>query len=152
MYAAAFLPAPGESAGELSAKFPGSTLGDALDPVTYTLPDGTRGTDLSIKAGSFHHQFAADVPADQAALMAATQRPITQAALDEKATSAAWKTTPSWDIITTQDLNIPPAAQKFMARRAHAHVTVVKSSHAVSVSHPAVVTEVIEQAARATVK
>ncbi|GHH87635.1 alpha/beta hydrolase [Streptomyces sulfonofaciens] len=150
VYAAAFLPAAGESAGELSGKFPGSTLGAALDPVPYTLPDGAEGTDLYIRADKFRHQFAADVPANQAALMAATQRPVTQAALDEKATSAAWRTKPSWDLITTRDLNIPVAAQEFMAERAHAHVTKVDSSHAVAVSHPDTVTRVIEQAARAT--
>jgi pimeloyl-ACP methyl ester carboxylesterase len=152
VYAAAFLPAPGESASGLTGQFPGSTLGAAVEPVPYTLPDGTEGTDLYIKKDAFHHQFAADVPRNQADLMAATQRPITQAALDEKATSAAWKTTPSWDIITTQDLNIPQAAQEFMAKRAHAHVTEVKSSHAVPVSHPGVVTRVIEEAARATAR
>jgi pimeloyl-ACP methyl ester carboxylesterase len=152
VYAAAFLPAPGESASGLTGQFPGSTLGAAVEPVPYTLPDGTEGTDLYIKRDAFHHQFAADVPRNQADLMAATQRPITQAALDEKATSAAWKTTPAWDIITTQDLNIPQAAQEFMAKRARAHVTEVKSSHAVAVSHPGVVTRVIEEAARATAR
>jgi pimeloyl-ACP methyl ester carboxylesterase len=152
VYAAALIPAAGESAGELIAKFPGSTLGDALDPVPYTLPDGTKGTDISIRTDKFRSQFAADVPADEAALMAATQRPITQAALDEKETSPAWQTKPSWDVITTEDPNIPLAAQEFMAKRAHAHITEVKSSHAVAVSHPDVVTRVIEQAARATVK
>ncbi|MCF3964406.1 alpha/beta fold hydrolase [Streptomyces fuscigenes] len=152
VYAAAFLPAPGESAGGLTAKFPGSTLGDAVEPVPYTLPDGGKGTDLYIKRDLFRGQFAADVPRNEADLMAATQRPITQAALDEKATSAAWKTVPSWDIVTTKDLNIPRAAQEFMAKRAHAHITEVASSHAVSVSHPDVVTRVVEQAARATAR
>lgn len=150
VYVAAFLPDVGESALELTGKFPGSTLPDALDPVPYTLPDGTSGTDLYISVDKFHHQFAADVPADTSALMAATQRPIAQAALEEKATVAAWKTVPSWDVVTTQDLNIPPAAQLFMAERAHAHVTEARASHAVAVSHPDLVARVIEQAARAT--
>jgi pimeloyl-ACP methyl ester carboxylesterase len=150
VYVAAFLPAPGETALGLTGEFPGSTLSDALDPVTYTQPDGTAGTDLYIQPAKFRHQFAADVPADTAALMAATQRPIAQSALEEKQTGAAWKTTPSWDVITTQDLNIPPAAQRFMAERAHAHVTEVAASHSVAVSHPGTVTDVIEQAAHAT--
>ncbi|MFJ6073978.1 alpha/beta fold hydrolase [Streptomyces sp. NPDC093065] len=150
VYVAAFLPAPGESALELTNKFPGSTLPDALDPAPYTLPDGTTGTDLYIQQDKFRHQFAADVPRNEAALAAAGQRPIAQAALEEKATTAAWKTIPAWDVITTQDLNIPPAVQRFMAHRAHAHTTEVAASHSVAVSHPRTVAHVIEQAARAT--
>jgi pimeloyl-ACP methyl ester carboxylesterase len=152
VYIAAFLPAPGESALELTDKFPGSTLSGAVDPVPFTLPDGTTGTDLYIKADQYRHQFAADVPAGTAAVMAATQRPVAQAALEEKATQAAWQTKPTWDLITTQDLNIPVAAQRFMAERAHAHTTEIRASHAVAVSHPDAVANVIEQAARETAK
>ncbi|MFB7505899.1 MULTISPECIES: alpha/beta fold hydrolase [Streptomyces] len=152
VYVAAFLPAPGESALELTNKYPGSTLPATLDPVTYKQPDGTTATDLYIQQDKFHHQFAADVPAAQAALMAAEQRPIAQAALEEKATSAAWKTTPSWDIVTTRDLNIPAAVQRYMAKRAHAHTTEVAASHSVAVSHPRLVADVIERAARTTVR
>ncbi|MBU3868176.1 alpha/beta hydrolase [Streptomyces sp. 4503] len=150
VYVAAFLPAPGETALELTNKYAGSTLPDALDPVPFTAADGTKGTDLYIQQDKFRHQFAADVPRNEAALAAVTQRPIAQAALEEKATVAAWKTIPSWDIVTTQDLNIPAAAQRFMAERAHAHTTEVAASHSVAVSHPGVVTRVIEQASRAT--
>ncbi|MFJ7497310.1 alpha/beta fold hydrolase [Streptomyces sp. NPDC097727] len=150
VYVAAFLPAPGETALELTNKFPGSTLPEALDPVPVTNPDGTQGTDLYIKQDKFRHQFAADVPRNQAALAAAGQRPIAQAALEEKATKAAWKNIPSWDIVTTEDLNIPLAAQRFMAERAGAHVTEVDASHSVAVSHPGVVARVIQEAARVT--
>ncbi|GGM23121.1 alpha/beta hydrolase [Streptomyces fumigatiscleroticus] len=152
VYVAAFLPAPGESALELTNKYPGSTLPDALDPATYQQADGSTATDLYIQQDKFRHQFAADVPAKQAALMAAGQRPIAQSALEEKATTAAWKTKPSWDIVTTQDLNIPAAVQRFMAKRAHAHTTEVAASHSVAVSHPHLVADVIERAARATVR
>ncbi|MFF4355080.1 alpha/beta fold hydrolase [Streptomyces sp. NPDC001530] len=152
VYVAAFLPAPGESALELTNKYPGSTLPDALDPVTYQQADGSTATDLYIQQDKFRHQFAADVPAQQAALMAAEQRPIAQAALEEKATTAAWKTKPSWDIVTTRDLNIPAAVQRFMAKRAHAHTTEVAASHSVAVSHPHLVADVIERAAHATVR
>ncbi|MER6981914.1 alpha/beta fold hydrolase [Streptomyces carpinensis] len=152
VYVAAFLPAPGESALELTTKYPGSTLPDALDPVTYRQADGSSATDLYIQQDKFRHQFAADVPTDQAALMAAEQRPIAQSALEEKSTSAAWKTIPSWDIVTTRDLNIPAAVQRFMAERAHAHTTEIAASHSVAVSHPHAVTDVIERAAHATVR
>ncbi|MFE1886943.1 alpha/beta fold hydrolase, partial [Streptomyces diastatochromogenes] len=149
VYVAAFLPAPGESALGLTNKYPGSTLADALDPVPCTDADGTTGTDLYIKQDKFRHQFAADVPANQAALMAATQRPIAQAALEEKATGAAWRNKPTWDIVTTQDLNIPASVQRFMARRAHAHTIEVAASHSVALSHPRLVADVIEKAAQA---
>ncbi|WP_245194654.1 alpha/beta fold hydrolase [Kitasatospora phosalacinea] len=150
VYVAAFLPAPGETALGLTGEFPGSTLGDTLDPVTYALPGGAPTTDLYIRADAFRHQFAGDVPAGRAALMAATQRPIAQSALLEPATVAAWQEKPSWDVVTTEDLNIPVAAQRHMAQRAHAHVTEVAASHSVAVSRPRLVAEVIEEAARAT--
>ncbi|MFD8565709.1 alpha/beta fold hydrolase [Streptomyces sp. NPDC059639] len=150
VYVAAFLPAVGESALELTNKYPGSTLPDALDPVSVTLPDGTKGTDLYIQQDKFRHQFAADVSPAEAALAAAGQRPIAQSALEEKATVAAWKSIPSWDIVTTRDLNIPASVQRFMAERAHARTTEVAASHSVAVSHPGLVTRVIEEAARAT--
>ncbi|MFH9353121.1 alpha/beta fold hydrolase [Kitasatospora sp. NPDC017646] len=150
VYVAAFLPAPGESALQLTGQFPGSTLSGTLDAVPVTNADGSTGTDLYIQQDKFRAQFAADVPAERAALAAASQRPIAQAALTEKATAAAWRTVPTWDVITTEDLNIPAAAQRFMAERAHAHTTEVAASHSVAVSHPDVVAGVIEKAARAT--
>ncbi|MEU9075845.1 alpha/beta fold hydrolase [Kitasatospora sp. NPDC004745] len=152
VYVAAFLPAPGESALELTGKYPGSTLPDALDPVTYRQADGSTATDLYIRQDRFRQQFAADVPADRAALMAAAQRPVAQSALTEKATSAAWETKPSWAVVTTRDLNIPVAVQRFMAERAHARTTEVAASHSVAVSHPRLVADVIERAARATAR
>ncbi|WP_031031343.1 alpha/beta hydrolase [Streptomyces sp. NRRL WC-3725] len=152
VYIAAFLPEKGESALELSNKFPGSTLGENLNPVSFPLAGGGTGTDLYIKADKFHDQFAADVPRATTDLMAATQRPIAAGALEEKATGAAWKTIPSFDLVTTGDKNIPPAAQRFMAERAHAHTVEIDASHAVSVSRPAAVTRLIEQAARSTTR
>lgn len=148
VYVAAFAPAVGESAGELAGRFPGSSLGPALAP-PVPLADG--GKDLYIVQDKFHAQFAADVPAAQAALMAVGQRPITDAALHEPSTSAAWTTIPSWFIYGSADLNIPPAAQAFMAERAHARRTVLVNgaSHVVMVSHPAQVAALIEQAAQA---
>ncbi|MGQ5640938.1 MULTISPECIES: alpha/beta fold hydrolase [unclassified Streptomyces] len=152
VYIAAFAPDKGESTLELSDKFPGSTLASTLNSVPYPGSDGTPGTDLYIKADKFHDQFAADVPRSVTDLMAATQRPVAASALAEKATTTAWKAIPSWDLITTEDKNIPPAAQRFMAHRAHARTTEISASHAVSVSHPTAVTRIIEQAADATVR
>ncbi|MFD5281697.1 alpha/beta fold hydrolase [Streptomyces rubrogriseus] len=148
VYLAAFLPEKGESAVDLSGRFPGSTLGEALRPVPVTNADGSQGTDLYIRNDKFRHQFAADVSRNKTDLMAVTQRPVTEAALAEGAGEPAWKTIPSWVLVATKDLNIPAQAQEFMARRAGAHTTEVRSSHAVSVSQPGKVTGVIEDAAR----
>ncbi|WP_327269618.1 alpha/beta hydrolase [Streptomyces sp. NBC_01218] len=145
VYIAAFLPDTGESSIGLTNKFPGSTLGEAVD---YTLPDGGRGADVYIKPELFRDQFAADVPVEKARLMAAGQRPIAAAALEEKSTQAAWKTIPSWSLVTTEDRNIPVAAQRYMSARAKARTTTIDASHAVSVSHPEAVTRIVEQAAR----
>lgn len=136
VYVGAFAPDHGESAFQLSTMFPGSTLGDAL--TAYPLASG--GDELAITREQFHHQFAADVPAGQAALMAATQRPVTQAALtDGLPTEApAWRQRPSWFVFGDQDLNIPVALQRFMADRAGAKgvTEVAGASHAISVSAP----------------
>ncbi|MFF4653816.1 alpha/beta fold hydrolase [Streptomyces sp. NPDC001380] len=152
VYIAAFAPAEGESAAELSGRFPGGTLGPTLTQVTVPAPGGTTATDLYIKQDRFRAQFAADVPAATAAAMAATQRPIAATALEDKATETAWRTIPSWDLVTLQDKNIPAAAQRFMAHRAHARTVAVNASHAVTVSHPGAVTRLIEQAAHATTR
>ena len=146
VYVAGFAPEPGESAADLSGRFPGSTLAPTLAP---PVPLGSGGKDLYIQQDKFHAQFAADVPAAEAKLMAATQRPITEAALHEPAASATWKTTPSWFIFGSLDKNIPEAAHSFMAQRAKAKETVdVKgASHVVMVSHPDAVVALIKKAA-----
>lgn len=145
VYVAGFAPDTGESSLSLSGKFPGSTLGNALLPVAQ--PNG--GQDLYIRSEKFHEQFAADVPAADANLMAATQRPVAKAALAEPSGTASWKAIPSYAIYGSADRNIPPAVMKFMAERAHAAKTVVikGASHALMVSHPHEVTALIEDAA-----
>jgi pimeloyl-ACP methyl ester carboxylesterase len=134
VYVAAFSPDAGESSLSLSSMLPGSTLGEALMPVT--LPDG--GIDLYIRPENFHTQFAADVPASVAELMAATQRPVTQAALAELSGKASWQTIPSYAIYGSADRIIPPAIMKLMAERARSVKTIVidGASHALMVSHP----------------
>ncbi|WP_433899598.1 alpha/beta fold hydrolase [Pseudomonas sp. PSE1(2024)] len=148
VYVSAFAPEAGETVAGLAGKFPGSTLGPTLAP-PVALADG--GKDLYIQQSKFHDQFAADVPAAQAALMAATQRPVTEAALNEQAGTPAWKHIPSWYIYGDKDKNIPPQAMAFMAKRAEAKaVEVVKgASHVVMVSNPAPVARLIEKAAAA---
>jgi pimeloyl-ACP methyl ester carboxylesterase len=143
---AGFAPDEGESAVELAARFPGSTLGAALEPVP--LSDGT--ADLYIHPDRFHHQFCADVPATQAALMGATQRPARDVALTGPSGPPAWRGIPSWFVIAGEDQNIPAEAQRMMARRAEA-VDVVEvdgASHAIAVSQPDVVTATIHAACK----
>nr|WP_064696939.1 alpha/beta hydrolase [Rhizobium aegyptiacum] len=149
VYVAAFAPDAGETAVDLSNKFPGSTLAPTLAP-PVDLPDG--GHDLYIQQAKFRNQFAADVPKAEAKLMAAGQRPITEAALKEPAGAPAWKEKPSWFVYGDADKNIPPAAQAWVAKRAGSRQTVVVkgASHVVMVSHPDTVARLIEKAAVAT--
>ena len=146
VYVDAFAPDHGETAFDLSGKFPGSTLGEALN--AYPVASG--GNELAIKPELFHHQFCGDVSAEQAALMAATQRPVTQAALTDALPTEkpAWTTTPSWFVISDQDLNIPVAAHRYFAERAGSRGTreVAGGSHALSVSQPAAVAATILEA------
>lgn len=148
VYVAAFAPDAGESAAQLAGKFPGSSLAPTLAaPVPLT----GGGKDLYIQQDKFPAQFAADVPTAQATLMAATQRPITEAALTEAQRHAAWKDIPAWFIYGGQDKNIPPQSLEFMAARAHSRETVVVdgASHVVMVSNPGPVAKLIEDAAAA---
>jgi pimeloyl-ACP methyl ester carboxylesterase len=150
VYACGFAPEPGESAFSLAGMFPGSTLGDALRPVPRS--DGT--TDLYITTERFHEQFCADVPAPQAARMAATQRPVTQEALTEPSGERPlWREVPSRFVIGEEDRNIPAALQHYMAKRAGAHRTleIPGASHAITVSHPEAVAHQILDAAAVAV-
>ncbi|HET6703991.1 alpha/beta hydrolase [Amycolatopsis sp.] len=143
VYVCAFAPEHGESALQLSAKFPGSTLGETLT----VYPVATGGNEFAIRPDAFHHQFAADVPAAEAAVMAATQRPVTEAALTEGLPTAtpAWRSVPSWFVFGDQDLNIPVALHRYLAERADAKSVreVAGGSHALTASDPAAVTAAI---------
>ncbi len=146
VYVAAFAPDHGENALQLTAQFPGSTLGETVRP--YPLGDGTN--DLLVDRELFPQQFAADVPVAEAAVQALTQRPIRDFALGEPqpAGTPAWKSLPSWFVFGDADKNIPVEGLRFMADRAEA-VTITEvpgASHSVMVSQPDQVTNVILQA------
>lgn len=149
VYVCAFAPQQGESAFDLSNKFPGGTLGDALN----AYPLSTGGQDFAIRPDAFHHQFCADVPAGTAALMSATQRPVTAEALTTglPTSNPAWQGIPSWFVFSDQDLNIPVALHRFMADRAAAKGVreIAGASHALSVSQPEAVTASILEAVAA---
>lgn len=148
VFVAGLAPEAGESAGSLGAQFPTGTLGQALAP---PVPQADGGQDLYITQAKYWSQFAADVPKDAAIQMAATQRPIIQDALGEKAGPGAWKTLPSWFIWGSDDKNIPAALHAFMAKRAGAKeaVEVKGASHVVMLSHSHEVAAMIERAASA---
>ena len=151
VYVSAYAPETGESALALTMKFPGSLLGGTA-LIQVPLPD--KAVDFFIHPDVFRADFAADVPAAQAKLMAVDQRPVANAALGGESAAPAWKTIPSWFVYGSADKAIPPAAHAFMAHRAKAKETVIVAgaSHVVMISHPATVAGVIEKAAAATVK
>jgi pimeloyl-ACP methyl ester carboxylesterase len=148
VYVASFTLEIGESTAELSARFPGGELGPALHSVPIPLPDGGTDMDLYIQQDKFQEVFAADVAPDVAELLAATQRPIAASALEDTATKAAWKNIPSWTMVTTQDRAIPPDSMRFMADRAGSTIVEIDASHAVAVSQPGPVADLIDTAAR----
>ncbi|MFI8105896.1 alpha/beta fold hydrolase [Streptomyces sp. NPDC086023] len=147
VYIAAIAPDKGESANDILGKFPGSELPESLNAVPYTRADGSAGTDLYISADRFRRAFAADVPAWKTSVMAATQRPIEASSLGDQSANSTWRSIPSWYLVATQDKAIPPAAQRFMAERAHAHTVEVDAAHAAAVSQPNAVSKIIVDAA-----
>jgi pimeloyl-ACP methyl ester carboxylesterase len=112
-------------------------------------PDGD--FDLYIKQEVFPSCFANTIEARQAAVLAASQRPITASAGAEPSGPPAWKTIPSWYLVGTLDKVIPPYVQLFMAERANAHIVRVKAPHPAMISHPEAVADLIETAAKAVV-
>ncbi|MEV7186350.1 alpha/beta hydrolase [Kitasatospora sp. NPDC093102] len=148
VYVSALMPDVGESPAELSAKFTGSDLAAALNPVPYTGPGGS-GTDLYLKGEKFRSVFAADLPESRTRLMAAEQRPLAEAGFAEKATAAAWRDIPSWAVVSRQDRAIDPDLERFGAERAKSRTVEVDSSHVSMISHPDVVFRQIREAAGA---
>jgi pimeloyl-ACP methyl ester carboxylesterase len=145
VYVAGFALAPGESCLEAAALAPGSTLRDTIE--TVLLDQG--GADTYIRQGRFHAQFCADLPADEARLMAIAQRPVTEFALSEPAPSEVlWSTVPSWFVFGELDHNIPAGAHAIMAERAKSRksVEVPSASHVVGISHPGRVAEIVRYA------
>ena len=109
-----------------------------------------RGGFLTLPTDVVLSDFAQDLPATQARLLAVKQGPLFSKSLDDKVTMPAWKTKPSWYVLGTQDHIIDPTAQGAMAKRMGATITSVPSSHVSMLSHPAEVAAVIDQAATKT--
>jgi len=138
VYITAFAPDKGESVSSLIANPPPGA------PVPPILPpqDGF----LFLDKAKFAEAFAADVEPGKAAFMADSQVPWGVAALEGAVTDPAWNKKPSWYLVATEDKMIPPPAQEFMAERAGATVEATEGSHAVYVSKPEVVAELIKRA------
>ncbi len=140
VYIAAFALDKGESVSSLiKDPPPGAPVPPLLPPV-----DGF----LLLDKAKFPASFAGDVSPEKAEFMADSQVPWGVNALGGTISEAAWKAKPSWYLLTTQDRMLPPDAQRMMSKRAGATVVEVKSSHAVYVSHPQAVAQIIEEAAR----
>ena len=140
-----FAPDEGESLNQLGGRFPAPPLAQYFRQAPFP-----GGVDVSVDPSGFHEAFAADLPAGDAAFMAASQRPISGASFDEPASSAAWREKPSWAVLATADSAINPELHRFAYDRANAKVTEVEgASHVVMLSHPDVVAGVICQAAAA---
>ena len=139
VYIAAFAPSDGESVNTLIANPPpGAPVPPILPPVNGY---------LFLDKAKFAEAFAGDVDLDQAAFMADSQVPWGVDALGGTISKAAWKTKPSWYLVTKDDRLIPPDAQRMMAKRAGATVSETQGSHAIYVSRPEVVAELIAKAA-----
>jgi pimeloyl-ACP methyl ester carboxylesterase len=141
VYVAAFAPDGGESVGAFSDKYP-AAAGKAF------VPDAAGF--LYIDRAKFHAVFCADVPEGEARIMAAVQKPLASAIFGQFVDSPAWKTIPSWYLVSQEDQTINPEQERFYAKRMGAHTTEIKASHVAFISHPREVADLIEQAAEAT--
>ena len=151
VYDDAFIPAQGQTIGQLVTAVPGSCAGGP-NLVLVPYPGAPAGAaDAYIKQSAFPSCMAGGLPAAQAAVLAATQRPLSTIALTQPSGVPAWQTIPSWAIIGTGDHAIPPAELLAMARQAHARITIIPGTpHLSMITNPGIVTQVILNAVHAT--
>jgi pimeloyl-ACP methyl ester carboxylesterase len=149
VYVAAFAPDEGEKLGEVEAASKDSVLNSALVPHQYPTPDGGTATEFSIDPAKARDAFAGDLSDQQAALIAAIQRPVSELAFGEPNGPPAWKHKPSWAVVATGDRAAGTDVVRSMAERAGARITEVDGSHVIMVSQPDVVTGVIMEAVAA---
>jgi pimeloyl-ACP methyl ester carboxylesterase len=150
VFVAAFAPEDGETLGEVEGGSKDSVLMSALAPLQYPTGDGAEtATEFAIDPAKFHDAFAADLPPEQTAVMAATQRPVAESAFSEPSGPPAWETRPAWAVVATGDKAAGTDVTRSMAERAGATITEVEGSHVIVVSQPAAVAEVILTAAAA---
>ena len=144
VYVAAFAPDEGERLIEIESNSKDSVLNSALTQLRYpTGQGGETAVEFVIDPERFHDAFAADLPEEQTAVMAATQRPVAELAFSEQTGAPAWKDLPSWAVVATGDKAAGSDVVRSMAERAGATVTEAEGSHVIMVSKPQVVAEVI---------
>ena len=147
VFVAAFAPEEGERLGEATAASEDAVLGTALVSHRYPPADGGEpAVEFSIDPEKFHDAFAAEPPSEQAAVLAATQRPVAERAFSEPSGPPAWKDRPSWAVVATADKAAGTDVVRSMAERAGAAITEVEGSHVIMVSQPEAVTDVILKA------
>jgi pimeloyl-ACP methyl ester carboxylesterase len=152
VFVAAFAPQEGERLGEVASTSKDSVLTTALVPLQYpTGDDAETAVEFAIDPAKFRDAFAADLPAAQTAVMAATQRPVAELAFSEPSGPPAWESRPSWSVVATGDKAAGTDLVRSMAERAGATITEAEGSHVIMVSQPDVVAEVILTAAAAVV-
>jgi pimeloyl-ACP methyl ester carboxylesterase len=145
VYISGFAPDEGENLTDLQSKFPAPGIVPYI--VQHQLPDG--GTEFTLALDGFHESFCADLPADDAAFYAISQRPLAGVALTEAAPTPAWRSRPSWAVLPTADRAIDPGVHHFSYKRAGATVTEIEgASHVSMISHPKEVAEVVMTAVR----
>src|SRR3954469_22189775 len=149
VYVAAFAPDEGETLGAVEASSKDSVLNSALVPRTYPTADGGSATEFSIDPAKARDAFSGDLSDQQAALIAATQRPVADTAFGEPNGPPAWKHLPSWAVVATADKAAGTDVTRSMAERAGAKITEVDGSHVIMVSQPEAVTNVILEAVAA---
>jgi pimeloyl-ACP methyl ester carboxylesterase len=144
VFVAAFAPDEGERLGEVTPESRDSVLNSALAPHHYPAPNGGEpAVEFGIDPAKFHDAFAADLPAEQTAVMAATQRPIAELAFSEATGAPAWRHLPSWAIVATGDKAAGADLVRSMAERAGATITEIEGSHVIMISQPQAVADVI---------
>jgi pimeloyl-ACP methyl ester carboxylesterase len=145
VYVAAFAPEEGEALGEAEAGSRDSVLMSALVPLHYPA-NGGQATEFAIDPAKFRDAFAADLPAEETAVLAATQRPVAEAAFSEPTGPPAWRDRPSWAVVATGDKAAGADVIRSMAERAGSTITEVEGSHVIMISQPQAVTDVILEA------
>jgi pimeloyl-ACP methyl ester carboxylesterase len=150
VFVAAFAPDEGERLGDAEDASKDSVLNSALVPSHYPAANGGEpAVELGINPAAFHDTFAADLPAKETALMAATQRPVAESAFSEPSGAPAWKDLPSWAVVATGDKAAGTDVIRAEAQRAGATITELEGSHVIMVSQPQAVTDVILEAVAA---
>jgi pimeloyl-ACP methyl ester carboxylesterase len=150
VFVAAFAPDTDERLGDVAATSKDSLLGTAQVEREYpTRPGGETAPEFLVDPARFREVFAADLPAEQAAVLAATQRPVAAAAFSDVSGPPAWKALPSWAVVATADKAAGSDVVRSMAQRAGAEIVEVDASHVVMVSQPQAVTELILKALHA---